>query len=46
MAANNNRCPICHYEFPVATRPQRFAKIGGALIMLLILIWVMLGLTR
>ncbi len=43
IAANNNRCPICRYEFPVAAAPQRFARIGGALIMLAILLWLLVG---
>jgi predicted amidophosphoribosyltransferase len=39
VPANNNRCPICRYEFPVPTPAQRFVRIGGAIIMLAILLW-------
>ena len=34
VAANNNRCPICSYEFPAASPRQRHMKTWGALLML------------
>ena len=38
VPANNNRCPICGYEFPNPTPTQRGMRLWGALIMLAILI--------
>lgn len=43
VSENNNRCPICGYEFPAPTPRQRFARMGGALIMLLLLVWLVLA---
>ncbi len=37
IPVNNNRCPICNYEFPVPTHTQVGLRIGGALIMLALL---------
>ena len=37
IPANNNRCPICNYEFPVPSRIQKSLRIGGAIIMLALL---------
>ena len=34
---NNNRCPICSYEFPTPTRTQANLRLGGALLMLAVL---------
>lgn len=34
VPANNNRCPICGYGFPQATPLQTGLRIGGALLML------------
>lgn len=34
VAANNNRCPICGYLFPRPTPRQKGLRIGGALLML------------
>ena len=45
VAANNNRCPICGYVFPVKTPTQMFMRIGGALIMLTLLVWMLLRLS-
>ena len=42
VPANNNRCPICGYEFPNPTPRQRGMRLGGALIMLAILIGLMI----
>ena len=43
VAANNNRCPICGYEFPHAAPRQNFLRYGGALIMLAIMLWMLMG---
>jgi predicted amidophosphoribosyltransferase len=43
VAANNNRCPICGYEFPHASPARRGMRVGGALIMLAILLALLLG---
>lgn len=40
--ANQNYCPICHYAFPHAMPRQKFMRIGGALIMLAILLYLLL----
>lgn len=37
VPANNNRCPICGYLFPVPTPRQRAFRLWGALLMLLVL---------
>ena len=42
VPANNNRCPICGYEFPNPTPAQRGMRLWGALIMLAILIGLLL----
>jgi len=34
VPSNNNRCPICGYLFPQPTLVQKSFRIGGALIML------------
>ena len=47
VAANHNRCPICGYEFPNPTPVQRGLRVGGALLMLgLLLLMLLLGLLR
>lgn len=47
VAANENRCPICGYEFPNANPRQRGMKHWGALLMLLLLLALLLsGLLR
>ncbi len=33
---NNNRCPICGYEFSHPSPRQKYMKIWGAIIMLII----------
>lgn len=43
VAANENRCPICHYEFPHLTG-RRGTRIGAAILMLLILAALLLRL--
>lgn len=42
VAANHNRCPICHYEFPART-PMKQTRVFAALLMLIILL---IGLLR
>lgn len=45
IPANNNRCPICKYHFPVANPRQRSMRFWGALIMLgLLLAMLLIGL--
>lgn len=46
VPVNNNRCPICGYEFPQPTPRQRIMKTGGALLMLLLFVAVYLGACR
>jgi len=41
---NNNRCPICGYDFPNPTPRQKHMKLWGAIIMLALFIFVMLRL--
>lgn len=43
VAANHNRCPICGYEFPHASPRQRGLRVGGALLMLGILLALLLA---
>jgi predicted amidophosphoribosyltransferase len=43
VAANNNRCPICGYEFPQASPAQRGLRVGGALLMLAVLVALLLS---
>lgn len=43
VEANHNRCPICGYIFPQATSAQKGLRIGGALLMLGILLYVLLA---
>ena len=43
VEANHNRCPICGYAFPQATPGKKAMRIGGALLMLAILIALILG---
>ncbi|HMP74654.1 MAG TPA: zinc ribbon domain-containing protein [Kiritimatiellia bacterium] len=43
VAANNNRCPICGYEFPAPSPRQRGFRLGGALLMLAILAFLILA---
>lgn len=38
VKANNNRCPICGYEFPNPTPLQKGMRLWGAVILLLILL--------
>ena len=42
VEANQNRCPICGYEFPAPSALQRGLKWGGAFLMLLLLLLVLL----
>lgn len=45
VPANTNRCPICNYEFPCPTTTQKGLRIGGALLMLgLLLVLLLLSL--
>ena len=47
VQANHNRCPICGYAFPQPSPRQRGLRVGGALLMLGILIALLLaGLLR
>ena len=43
VAANSNRCPICGYVFPCATPRSRLMRVGGALLMLGILLALLLA---
>lgn len=43
VEANHNRCPICGYAFPQATPTQKGMRIGGALLMLAILLVLLLA---
>lgn len=43
VAANHNRCPLCGYAFPQATPRQTGLRIGGALLMLAILLALLLA---
>lgn len=38
VPANNNRCPLCGYLFPQPTATQRGLRVGGALVMLALLL--------
>ena len=42
VAGNNNRCPICGYEFPHPSPTQWGMRLWGALIMLAILVGLLL----
>ncbi len=44
VPANNNRCPICGYDFPNPSPRQKHMKFWGAVIMLVLFIFVMLRL--
>ncbi len=44
VPANNNRCPICGYEFPNPTPGRQRMKFWGALLMLALLLILLLGL--
>lgn len=47
VEANQNHCPICGYAFPNATQAQTAMRVGGALLMLAILLGLLLyGLWR
>ena len=43
VEANHNRCPICGYEFPNPTPRQTYLKWIGAILMLLLLLFVLSG---
>ncbi|NCC50422.1 MAG: zinc ribbon domain-containing protein [Spartobacteria bacterium] len=43
VPANNNHCPICGYAFPHPSPARRAMKIWGALLMLGLLLWLLLG---
>jgi hypothetical protein len=43
VETNHNRCPICGYAFPHATSMQKGMRIGGALLMLAILLFLILS---
>ena len=45
VAAQENRCPICGYEFPHLAGRRRLS-VGAALLMLAILAALLLGLLR
>ena len=42
VPANSNRCPICGYAFPHPTSRQRVLRLGGALLMLGLLLLLFL----
>jgi hypothetical protein len=44
VPANNNRCPICGYEFLHGTAAQRHLKFWGAIVMLVLFVILILGL--
>jgi hypothetical protein len=44
VPANNNRCPICGYEFLQPTTARRNLKLWGALVMLALFVILILGL--
>ena len=45
VPSNNNRCPICGYVFLQPTPVQKSLRIGGALIMLgILLLLLVMGL--
>ncbi len=47
VPANENRCPICRYEFPNPTPRQHGMKLWGALLMLaLLLVLILAGVFR
>jgi hypothetical protein len=43
VAANHNHCPICGYAFPQANPRQKGMRLGGALLMLAILLTLLLA---
>ena len=43
VEANHNHCPICGYAFPQASPVQKGMRIGGALLMLAILLALLLA---
>ncbi|MCZ7591202.1 MAG: hypothetical protein M5U15_03175 [Kiritimatiellae bacterium] len=43
VPANENRCPICSYEFPNTNPRQRGMKLWGAILMLLLLLALVLA---
>lgn len=46
VPANHNRCPICGYEFPQTPPRRQGMKVGGALLMLALFLFLALGLSR
>lgn len=42
VPANNNTCPICGYAFPHASPTQKGMRLGGALLMLALLVVLLL----
>ena len=42
VEANNNRCPICGYEFPAQHPARRFTIVMVAVVLLLILLYGLL----
>ena len=40
---NNNRCPICNYEFPNEMPMKRNVRIWGAILMILLFAMMILG---
>lgn len=43
VAANENRCPVCGYEFPNPSPRQRGFKVWGALLMLALLLAILIS---
>lgn len=43
VPSNNNRCPICGYEFPTEPPPRTALRVGGALVMLALLLILLLS---
>ena len=44
VPANNNRCPICGYQFLQPTPTQRNLKLIGAIVMLTLFLVLIFGL--
>lgn len=42
VPANNNRCPICGYEFTHPTPARKYLNVWGALLLLAILLAILL----
>jgi len=45
VPANNNRCPICSYEFPNEMPMKRNVRFWGAILMIVLFAMLLLGIT-